>query len=109
MVQDAAEGNLGAEQAALLAGDPNAENSSVAAMIRISKDMVETIVYVEAKMNLGDVMVTIFNHYNDKLADLEGLGNEVTRGEITKATALATIDEIITSNEITFTSLQNYY
>ena len=54
-------------------------------------------------------MVTIFNHYNDKFADLEGLANEVTRGEITKATALATIDEAITSNEITFASLQTYF
>ena len=71
--------------------------------------MVETIVYAEAKMNLGDGMVTIFNHYNCKLSDLEGLGNEVVCGEIKKANALTTIDEIITSNKITFTSLQNYF
>ena len=54
-------------------------------------------------------MVTTFNYYNDKLTELEGLSNEVTRGEIRKATALATIDEAITSNEITFASLQTYF
>ena len=54
--QVAAEGNLSAERAALIAGDQDAEDSSVAAMIRISKDMVEMI--------LGDGMVVIFNHYN---------------------------------------------
>ena len=108
-LQDVAEGNLGAERAELLARDPNAEDSSIIAMVRVSKDMVETIVYAEAKMNLGDGMVTTFNYYNDKLTELEGLANEVTRGEITKATALATIDEAITSNEITFASLHTYF
>ena len=108
-LQDVAGGNLGAERAELLARDPNAEDSSIAAMVRASRNMVETIAYAEAKMNLGDGMVTTFNYYNDKLTELEGLANEVTRGEITKATALATIDEAITSNEITFASLQTYF
>ena len=77
-LQDAAEGNLAEERAALIAG---AEDSSVAAMIRISEDMVETVGYADTKMILGDGMVVIFNHYNNKLDDLDGLGNEVIRDE----------------------------
>ena len=76
-------------------------------MIRKSKDMVETVGYADTKMIIGDEIVVIFNHYKNKLADLNGLANEVIHGKITKATALTTIDELITSNA--FTSLQNYF
>ena len=102
-------GNLAAAQTAIIGLVADAEESSVAAMIRKSKYMLETVDYAEHKMRLGDGMAVIFLDYTEKLSELDGLNNEVIRQETSKQAPLTTIDETINSNELAFQSLKNYF
>ena len=57
-------GGLGAERAALIAGMPNCEGSSVTAMTMRAREVLQTLEYQEAKMVLGERVVEQFNVYN---------------------------------------------
>ena len=108
-MQDAEEGNLGAERNAVLASVEDADNSSVGSMIKKAKDMMEAVEFAEQKFVLADSMIEKFNLYNNKMNELNGLANMVVRQEITKQTALGTIDEIIERNDKAFEVIKKFY
>ena len=95
-------GGLGAERAALIAGMPNCEGSSVTAMTMRAKEVLQTLEYQEAKMILGERVVEQFNVYNPANETVDGLRNLVIRRELTKAGALEKLSNTLEAMDSLF-------
>ena len=59
-IQDADEGNLGAERAAILANVQNPDNSSVGDMIKKARDLKDAVEFAEQKLILAEGMIKNF-------------------------------------------------
>ena len=102
-------GGLGAERAALIAGMPNCEGSSVTAMTMRAKEVLQTLEYQEAKMFLGERVVEQFNIFNPLNETSEGLRNLVIRRELTKARALEKLSNTLEAMDALFSRLREFY
>ena len=68
-------GNLGAERTAVIDLTPESEGSSVSAMTRKSREMLQTIDYSELKLNPSENLATTVNTYQGKLQEVQGIEN----------------------------------
>ena len=102
-------GGLGAERAALIAGMPNCEGSSVTAMTMKAKEVLQTLEYQEAKIFLGERVVEQFNIFNPLNETSEGLRNLVIRRELTKARALEKLSNTLEAMDTLFIRLREFY
>ena len=102
-------GGLGAERAALIAGMPNCEGSSVTAMTMWAREVLQTLEYHEVKMLLGERVVEQFNVYNPLNEAVDGLRNRVIRRESTKARALERLSETLEAMDSLFIKLREFY
>ena len=101
-------GGLAVERATLLAQTPNCEGSSVTAMIIKSREMILTADYQETKYRLGEEFVTSYNQYNTINGEVDGIRNKVIRQEITKANALAELDNVLEAQDEAFNKLKTF-
>ena len=107
-VDHEAGGGLGIERTALIDSVATCENSSINAMIFKCKDMLEAIECFDAKIDIGEDLVTTFNKYIKAKLEIQGVENKVIREEQTKEVALKEIVLVLEEQE-TMKAMKDFF